>query len=511
MVLDGIPLVRDAIRLADYRLETVAQHVLGRGKLIEEHGSGRGEEIQRLYRENPGALVDYNIEDARLVIEILQQEGLLDLTIERSLLSGMQLDRVGASIASFDLVYLPALREHGFVAPSVDRERKQVPVRGGAVLDSVHGLFRNVAVFDFKSLYPSLIRTFQLDPLSHALAEAAGEGVGSDAPIVAPHGARFAREGAILPAVIESFASRREAAKARGDRHADQAIKLMMNSMFGVLGSASCRFFDPDVANAITSFGQQMLSWTREIVEARGVRVLYGDTDSVFVELSEPDADPVAARDEAEVLRRLVEAEVETRIRDRYDTEPRLVLELEYVYDRFFLPQVRGGRGGSKKRYAGSIDGRLELVGLEAVRRDWPRLARRLQRGLLERLFRDEDPLPFARELADQLRAGALDDDLVYTKRLRKGALDRYTAATPPHVQAARKLAERGEAPGGVIRYVITSGGPEPITFGGAIPAGIDRKHYLEKVMRPVADAILLEIEQSFGDALGEAKQLSLL
>jgi DNA polymerase-2 len=405
MVLDGIPLVRDAIRLEDYRLETVAQHVLGRGKLIEEPGTGRGEEIQRLYREDPGALVDYNIEDARLVIEILQREGLLDLTLERSLLSGMQLDRVGASIASFDLVYLPALREHGFVAPSVDRERKQAPVRGGAVLESVHGLFRNVAVFDFKSLYPSLIRTFQLDPLSHALARE------EDDPISAPNGARFAREGAILPGVIESFATRREAAKARGDRHADQAIKIMMNSMFGVLGSASCRFFDPEVANAITSFGQQTLSWTREIVEQHGVRVLYGDTDSVFVELAGSDAEPAVAAQEAEALRRIVEAEIEARIREQYGAEPRLVLELEHVYERFFLPQVRGGRGGSKKRYAGSIDGRLELVGLEAVRRDWPQLARRLQRGLLERLFRDEDPMPFARELADQLRAGALDEE----------------------------------------------------------------------------------------------------
>ena len=511
MVLDGIPLVRDAIRLEDYRLETVAQHVLGRGKLIDEHGTGRGNEIQRLYREDPGALVDYNIEDARLVIEILQQEGLLDLTLERSLLSGMQLDRVGASIASFDLAYLPLLRESGFVAPSVDRQRKQVPVRGGAVLDSVHGLFRNVAVFDFKSLYPSLIRTFQLDPLAHALADQSAGDAESAPPIVAPNGARFARENAILPDLIHSFAARREAARARGDRHADQAIKIMMNSMFGVLGSASCRFFDPDVANAITSFGQQMLSWTREIVEARGLRVLYGDTDSIFVELSEPDAEPETAHREAEALRRVAETAVAERIRDHYSTEPRLELELEYVYERFFLPQVRGGRGGSKKRYAGSIGDRLELVGLESVRRDWPRLVQRLQQGLLERLFRDEDPLPFARELADQLRGGTLDDELVYTKRLRKGSLERYTAATPPHVQAARKLADRGETPGSVIRYVVTQRGPAPIAPGDPIPADIDRGHYLEKVMRPVADAILLEVEQSFGDALGEAKQLSLL
>ena len=511
MVLDAIPLVRDAIKLDDYRLETAAQHVLGRGKKIDDTGANPADEIQRLYREDPGALVDYNIEDSRLVLEILQKEGLLGLTLERSLLSGMQLDRVGASIASFDLVYLPALRARGFVAPSVDRDRKQVPVRGGAVLDSVPGLFRNVAVLDFKSLYPSLIRTFQLDPLAHALAALAGDADHERDAIVAPNGAHFAREGAILPEIIESFAARREAARARGDRHADQAIKIMMNSMFGVLGSASCRFFDPDVANAITSFGQQTLSWTREIVEAAGLRVLYGDTDSVFVELSDPEAEPAAARREAEALRRVVGKEIETRIRERYATESRLLLELEHVYERFFLPRVRGGKSGSKKRYAGSIDGQLELVGLESVRRDSPQLARRLQRGLLERLFRDEDPLPFARELADRLRAGELDAELVYAKRIRKDSLDRYTAATPPHIQAARKLVERGQRPGRTIRYVITRNGPEPIVPGQALPRDLDRKHYLEKVMRPVADAILLEIDQSFADALGEPRQLTLL
>lgn len=510
MVLDGIPLVRDAIRLDDYRLETAARHIVGRGKRIDQTALSAADEIDRLHREDPGALVDYNIEDSRLVLDILEKESLLDLSIERSQLSGMQLDRVGASIASFDLVYLPALRAAGYVAPSVDRERKQLPVRGGAVLDSVPGLFRNVAVFDFKSLYPSLIRTFQLDPLAHTLADTLPEAERTKA-IAAPNGALFAREGAILPSILEAFAAQREAAKQRGDRHGDQAIKIMMNSMFGVLGSASCRFFDPDVANAITSFGQQTLSWTRDIVESHGVRVIYGDTDSVFVDLSDENASPDAAAREAEALRTIVGREIEERIRDEYRTESKLLLELECVYERFFMPRLRGGRDGSKKRYAGVVDGKVEIVGLESVRRDWPAITRRLQEGLLERLFRDEDALPFAREVADAMRSGELDSELVYVKRIRKGSIDNYTASTPPHIQAARKLAERGRDPGRVIRYVITKTGPEPVELGEAMPANIDRSHYIEKILRPIADAILGEVDQSFGDALGEAKQLSLL
>ena len=161
MVRDGIPLGREAVRLVDYRLETAARAIVGRGKLLDPDAPDSAAEIQRLHREDPEALVAYNREDARLVLDILEREGLVDLAIERSLLCGMQLDRVGASIASFDLLYLPELRRRGLVAPSVDRERKTELVRGGAVLEPSPGLFRDVAVYDFKSLYPRLIRTFR--------------------------------------------------------------------------------------------------------------------------------------------------------------------------------------------------------------------------------------------------------------------------------------------------------------------------------------------------------------
>jgi DNA polymerase-2 len=501
MVLDAIPLVRDALRLEDYRLETAARAILGRGKLLDSDAPDAAAEITRLYFEDPEALVAYNREDARLVLDILEKEGLLELALERSLLSGMQLDRVGASIASFDLLYLPELRRRGVVAPSVDRspsdQRRSATVRGGALLDPQPGIFSNVAVFDFKSLYPSLIRTFHLDPLAHARA--------GEADIEAPNGARFSRGDAILPEVIERFMERRELAKSRGDRHADQAIKIMMNALFGVLGAASCRFFDPAIANAITGFGQQILHWSRDAFEQQGVRVLYGDTDSVFVQLGGSARD---AETEAEALRSRVQRQISEWIRAEYQVEPRLVLELEHIFERFFLPQLRGGKGGSKKRYAGWSQGKLELVGLESVRRDWPAVARRLQRGMLERLFRDEKILPFVKELLAQLHAGELDAELVYTKRIRKGSLDRYTATTPPHVQAARKAKGRL---GPVVRYVITATGPEPVFPGRALPEGIDHSHYVERVLRPVAEAILAPLGHEFDEALGQPRQLSLL
>jgi len=494
MVLDGIALVRDAVRLPDYRLDTAARTLLGRGKRIDSELPDAAREIERMYREEPAALAEYNLEDARLVHEILEKRGFLDLTIERSLLSGMQLDRVGASIASFDLIYIPELTRRGFVAPSVDENRKTEMVRGGALLEPKPGLYANVAVFDFKSLYPSLIRTFDLDPLANARA---GEGA-----IEAPNGARFSRSEAILPEVIREFTERRDRARELENEMAAQAIKIMMNAFFGVLGAASCRFFNPEIANAITSFGQQTLHWTREAFEAEGVQVLYGDTDSVFVQLRGSE------RAEAEWLRDRVQSCIAERIVTRYRVEPRLELELERIFQRLLLPRMRGGGGGSKKRYAGWADGALVIVGLESVRRDWPRIAHRLQEGMLERLFTDREVLPFVKELVEKLRSGELDGELVYVKRIRKGSLDRYTATTPPHIRAARKA---GRAVGPVIHYVITREGPEPVLPGSPLPAGIDRGHYLERVLRPVADAILSEIGQSFDQALGVPQQLELI
>ena len=147
------------------------------------------------------------------------------------------------------------------------------------------------------------------------------------------------------------------------------------------------------------------------------------------------------------------------------------------------------------------------MVGLESVRRDWPAVARRLQRGLLERAFTDAPVLPFVREVVDAVRRGELDGELVYAKRVRKGSLDRYTGAAPPHVQAARKAGARA---GPLVRYVVTAGGPEPVFHGQPLPADIDRSHYVERVLRPIAEAILEPLGLHSEDALGEPRQLGL-
>jgi DNA polymerase-2 len=187
-----------------------------------------------------------------------------------------------------------------------------------------------------------------------------------------------------------------------------------------------------------------------------------------------------------------------------------LELEFEKVYARFFMPEVRSGETGSKKRYAGLIggasgeEGELELVGLEAVRRDWSAVARRFQRELLARVFHDQPLAEFVREFVAALRAGRYDDELVYRKAIRK-PLAAYTKTTPPHVKAARKQAEGA---GRIVTYVMTAAGPEP---AGETTAPPDYEHYVSQQLRPIADAVLRWVgEPEFDEIIGARRQLSL-
>ncbi|HYV56349.1 MAG TPA: DNA polymerase II [Candidatus Nitrosopolaris sp.] len=501
-VLDGLALLRSAfLRLEDYRLETAARTLLGRGKLIgPEH---RGVEIEAAYRDDPARLAAYNLEDCRLVLEILERTGLVELAVRRSLLTGMQLDRVGAAIASVDSLYLGALRARNRVAPSVGAaDTAGASITGGLVLDSRPGLYRNILVFDFKSLYPSIIRTFNIDPLTFAPGDAPERDV-----VRTPGGAAFRRdEAGILPELVARLAVERARARAAGDVVGAQAIKILMNSLFGVLGSPASRLFSPAVANAITTAGQYVIRAAAAAVETLGHQVIYGDTDSLFVDLGEPDSMRAAAR--AEELRAAIATAVAEALTRDFGCASHLELEFEKVYVRFFLPEVRGGATGSKKRYAGLVVGptgeELEVVGLEAVRRDWSEVARRFQRELLGLVFHDRPVVDFIRGFVADLRAGRFDSELAYRKAIRK-PLAEYTKTTPPHVKAARK---KGTGTGRIVTYVMTAAGPESV---GETTAPPDYEHYVTQQLQPIAEAMLRFLDSpDFAEIIGARRQLSL-
>ena len=511
VVLDGIHLLRSSfVKMDSYGLGAVAQEVLGESKLIQ--GSSRGHQIEDAFRSDRALLVDYNLLDARLVVDILDQLHLVELAVERSKLTGLPIDRVGGSIAAFDFLYLEELWRRKIVAPSVDRQFADSDGAvnlGGHVLEPETGLWDYVLVFDFRSLYPSIMRTFQIDPLGFLQDVDEREAESRDDVVMAPNGAVYRREPGILPGILDELFPRREAAKKAGDDVASHAIKILMNSFYGVLGTRACRFSHPSIAGSITAWGRDLLLWSKGELERRSFRVLYGDTDSLFVLSGEDDAD-AALRVGEELVPELNEA-VSEHIAERWGVGSKLELEFEKLYLQLLLPPMRGGGGGARKRYAGLLETngekRVEFTGMEVVRRDWTDLAKTVQRELYDQLFLSDSPeegvATYLERIVKEVRDGEHDDHLVYRKALRK-ALDEYTATTPPHVAAAKKLTGK---PGRMISYVITVAGPEPVKELKSEP---DHEHYVQKQIRPVAEPVLGVLGLEFDEVIGDAVQLSL-
>ena len=503
VVLDGIDLLRGAfVRMEDYSLDAVARSVLGEGKAVKGDAKDRIQEIQHNYRHDLPAFARYARTDARLAYDIIQKLDLVRLAFARSQLAGMTPDRVAASIASFDFVYLSELEKRGIVAPTVRSSDSAVHAaqQGGHVLESASGLHRNVWVFDFKSLYPSLIRTFNIDPLSYVANPSATE------DLIRTPGGAFRRTPAILPGLLDELFPRREAAQKAGDQVASNAIKILMNSFYGVLGTPACRFYNPALVNSITGMGKEILLWAKRWFEERSFRVLYGDTDSLFV--ASAIADERVAREQGSELATALNGELGSYVQEGWRVASRLSLKFEKLYLRLLLPRARNSERGASKRYAGLRQGKdgdntVEFVGMEAVRSDWTALAKQVQRELYQRLFTDQPVDSYLVEVVQRVRSGALDATLVYRKNLRKRAQE-YTATTPPHVAAARKSAQ---PLGRSVSYVMTTAGPEPTD---SIQHALDREHYVAKQVKPVAEPVLAALGLDFDVMIGDGRQLQM-
>ena len=506
VVLDGIDLLRGAfVRMSDYSLDAVAREVLGEGKAVHGDVKDRVAEILHNYRHDLPAFALYARTDARLALAIVDELDLIELAFARSRLTGMMPDRVAASIASFDAVYLEALHRRRIVAPSVrfDDSRVHAAQAGGQVFEPITGMHKLVWVFDYKSLYPSIMRTWGIDPLQFVRAE----GLPDDRVTRLVSGARFAPasgdEPAILPTLLDGLFAAREQAKRNKDGIASQAIKILMNSFYGVLGTPACRFYNPAIANAITGQGRYLLGWSKQWFEDRGYRVLYGDTDSVFVQAGLED--PIAAHTLGLSLVKAINVDLAAHVRDMSGLDSKLELEYEKLYAKLFLASVRHGTGGARKRYAGVLVGATtpEFVGMEVVRRDWTELAKQVQRELYQRLFTEQPVVDYLHDLVGAVRRGACNDLLVYRKGLRKDMRE-YTTSTPPHVAAARKSKSK---PGNIIAYVMTQAGPQPMD---GITAPYDLEHYIEKQVRPVAEPVLAALGLDFAQVVGDDRQLGL-
>ena len=507
LIIDGIEALRSATwSFESFSLENVAQTLLGEGKDISTPYQ-RMDEINRMFAEDKPALARYNLKDCELVTRIFAKTELLKFLLERASVTGLPADRNGGSVAAFTHLYMPLMHRQGFVAPNLgDKPPEASP--GGFVMDSRPGLYESVLVLDYKSLYPSIIRSFLIDPvgliegLKHPDDSTSVEGF---------RGARFSRTRHCLPAIVARVSEGREEAKREHNAPLSQALKIIMNAFYGVLGSSGCRFFDTRLASSITMRGHQIMRQTRELVEAQGYEVIYGDTDSTFVWLGGAHTQEDASRI-GHALVQHVNAWWREHLRTAYGLQSALELQYETHFTRFLMPTIRGAEEGSKKRYAGLVvrsDGSEEMIykGLETVRSDWSPLARQFQQELYQRIFHRQPHQDYIRDYVRRTLSGEFDELLIYRKRLRR-QLDDYERNVPPHVRAARLADEyndrlgrpRQYQRGGWISYVISVNGPEPLEVR---QAPIDYDHYVTRQLQPVADAILPFVNDDFGTLVG--------
>jgi DNA polymerase-2 len=437
-------------------------------------------------------MVESCLSRAELCRELLMMTGLIELSVRRSVLTGTLLDTAWTSIASFETFYARALRKNGIIEPPA-RTARLSGSAGGTIFEPQATLRDAVMVFDYRSLYPSVIATFCIDPLTHMEAEEAPD----DRCIIAPNGARFARGQGILPSFIARCFAERIAAVDGGDAVGAHVLKILMNSLYGVLASDGCRYARSEIAGAVTGFGTWCLEAARDWFEAQGYRVLYGDTDSIFLQTGLPFN--ASHSDFAQSGHRLAHDfnhYLVHVIRERWQVESFVQLRFDKAYRRFLIPPARMMKRSSDavrgrvKGYAGlevrpdGVDV-LDIKGMEAIRSDAPPLVRRVQRELLTMVFTGRtDSIPtFLSVLKGDLLGGRLDDELVYTRKYRRTPPRLGSSSLSPHTIDHVTTEWESQR----ISYVWTAGGPHPI---GRHPYKLDYRHYLTNQILPLARGI---------------------
>ncbi len=327
-------------------------------------------------------------------------------------------------------------------------ERAKETYVGAYVMEPEKGLHEDIVVFDFRSLYPSIIVTHNIDPSALDCKCCKP----SEATSVPELGYRFCKKRCgFIPTTLERIIKERVKVKeemkkykrdSREYRSLDAkqwAFKIIANSFYGMLGYPRARWYCKQCAESVTSFGRNYIYKTIEMAKNAGLKVIYGDTDSLFCKLNGKNK-----KDATDFLKKVNES------------LPGIIeLELEGFYKR--------GVFVTKKRYAMiSEDDRMVVKGLEFVRRDWAALAKKTQEAVLEAILRDgsrEKAAKIVRDATKNIFEGKVDlDDLIIYTQLTM-PIEQYRAIGP-HVAAAKKMRAKGVQiePGMIIAYIEAKG-----------------------------------------------------
>ncbi|MEM2874418.1 MAG: DNA-directed DNA polymerase [Candidatus Hadarchaeales archaeon] len=439
------------MRLIHYTLEDVYRHLLGKEKPdfefkeMPEAWDKGGEKLLRL--------IEYSMSDADATLEL--GLALLPLFVELARVVGQTLFDVTRMTPGqlVEWLLISEARKRGELVPPRPvgeefEERLEETYIGGYVMEPVRGLHEKLAVFDFRSLYPSIIVTHNIDP-STLNCGCCAEDERTKVP-----GMEYwfctKREG-FIPATLKKLIRARFRLKEELKRHRPEteeysslnarqtAYKIIANSAYGMLGYSRARWYSKECAESITSFGRHYIQRTIEMARSFGFDVIYSDTDSSFVRLNH-----LGKEDAMKFLKKVNE------------TLPGIIeLELEGFYPR--------GVFITKKRYA-MIDeeGRMVVKGLEFVRRDWAAIAKRTQEEVLRAILNEGSPQRAAeiiKKVTRDIQEGKvkLEDLIIYTQL--KMPIESYRSIGP-HVVAAKRLRSLGYQvePGMMIAYVVVRG-----------------------------------------------------
>ncbi|MHB1829869.1 MAG: DNA-directed DNA polymerase [Candidatus Micrarchaeaceae archaeon] len=389
--------------------------------------------------------------------------------------------------------------------PSEDEisSRLSNPIEGAYVKTPEAGIYDNMAVFDFRGLYPSIIIANNIDPST--ICKDCTEFFES------PLGTKFKKEPkGIVPKVLELLISERSEIKKKYKKDPDnkflaarsQALKILANSFYGYLGYARSRWYSRDCAGSVTAFGREVIAKTMDEAEKSGFKVLYGDTDSIFILMQ--------GRSKEDVLKFL----------DGINKElpGAMELELEDFYVRgVFVGKKGKSESGAKKKYALlSEAGRIKIRGFELVRRDWSNISRETQRKVLEAILKEgskEKALNIVKEVVQNLKDGNVNmKDLVIYTQLRK-KIGSYDSKSPELNAAKRAIDEgvkrRDELEGATIGYIITKNG-NSISEKAEIEdtaKTYDPDYYINHQVLPATLKILKELGFSEEELKGSGSQ----
>jgi DNA polymerase elongation subunit (family B) len=426
--------------LDSYRLDAVGEVELGVGK---ERYSGA---IGDLWEQDPGRLIEYNLRDVELCVALDRKQQIISFWREVAAFVGCKLEDAPTPGDAVDMFVLH--KAFGkFVLPSKGRQEAE-DFEGGAVFDPISGVREMVSVLDLKSLYPMSMVTMNASPETR-VDPASYEGP----TYTAPTGQHFRKEpDGIMREMVDELLTEREEKKRLRDTHPvgsaaydrfDQqqaSVKIIMNSLYGVSGWARFRLYDRDSAAAVTATGREVIAFTAEATREMGHTVVYGDTDSVMIELG-------ASMDKATAIERSFA--IEDHLNEAYDAfadrvlnaeEHRFQIEFEKLYRRFF-------QAGKKKRYAGHIiwkEGqdvdRIDITGFEYKRSDIAPITKQVQREVIEKIVYGEDLdviVTYLQEVIEEFEAGTVDLDAVAIPGGIGKRLDAYETATA-HVRGAQ-------------------------------------------------------------------------